>query len=413
MTKVPIIATNAKQNELIPLIPLLTAYLFLYLRKRNHTDKIMKSIVIKNYKNFEYLALENLANVNLIVGRNNVGKSTLLEAFSIVAANGNINWMKEILEMRGESVRFSPSTENCFEKEIERFASLYHLRDLKAFYEVPIKFETSLDQSSEILEFQMVKVTDITETDENGLSKTFRKIINKEDEIELTEANIRPAFLSTIGERKSLYIFNGNNRYGSRAIDDKLYPFEYVRTSLISNRKNPLLFDKLALTPNEKYIIKALQIIEPRIEAINFLKNEPTYLNQSNDERVPIVVMSGNTKRYRLSSMGDGMNRILTIILALLNCENGILLIDEFENGLHHSVQCQLWKIIFELSTELNVQVFATTHSEDCIKCFAEENKHNKGKFIRLENKKGKIVGVSYDDAEKLKFAIDQDIEVR
>lgn len=373
----------------------------------------MKSIVIKNYKNFEYLALENLANVNLIVGKNNVGKSTLLEAISIIAANGNINWMKEILEMRGEGVRFSSSTENSTGKEIERFASLYHLRDLEAFYKVPIKLETSLEQGSEVLEFQLVDVADIIETDENGLSKTSRKIINKEDEIELAEANIRPAFLSTIGERKSLYTFNGGNRLGSRPIDDKLYPFEYVRTSLISNSKKPLLFDKLALTPNEKYIIKALQIIEPRIEAINFLEDERTYSSPSNDERIPIIVMRGSTKRYRLSSMGDGINRVLTIILALLNCENGILLIDEFENGLHHSVQSQLWKIIFELSAELNVQVFATTHSEDSIRCFAEENKHNTGKFVRLENKKEKIVGVSYDDAEKLKFAIDQDIEVR
>ena len=374
----------------------------------------MKSIIIKNYKNFKHLALDNLSNVNLIVGKNNVGKSTLLEAISIIAANGNINWMKDILEMRGESVRFSSSTENSVEKEIERFSSLYHQRDLKAFYEAPIKLEALTGQSPVVLEFQMVEVADITETDENGLSRTSRKIINKTEEIELTETNIRPAFLSTIGERKSLYLFSNANRIGPRTtIDDKLYSFEYVRTSLVSNSKNPLLFDKLALTPNEKYIIKALQIIEPRIEAINFLKDERTYANRSDDERIPIIVMRGSTKRYRLSSMGDGINRILTIILALLNCENGILLIDEFENGLHHSVQCQLWKIIFELSAELNVQVFATTHSEDSIRCFAEENIHQTGKFIRLESKQDSIVGVAYDDAEKLRFAIEQDIEVR
>jgi AAA15 family ATPase/GTPase len=68
--------------------------------------------------------------------------------------------------------------------------------------------------------------------------------------------------------------------------------------------------------------------------------------------------------------MGDGMNRILTIILALVNSDNGCLLIDEFENGLHYTVQENLWRIIFHLSKELNIQVFATTHSEDCIKGF-------------------------------------------
>ena len=67
----------------------------------------MQSLVINNYKNFENLTLGNLANVNLIVGKNNVGKSTLLEAISIVSANGDVNWIKELLEIRGEIVRFS------------------------------------------------------------------------------------------------------------------------------------------------------------------------------------------------------------------------------------------------------------------------------------------------------------------
>ena len=65
--------------------------------------------------------------------------------------------------------------------------------------------------------------------------------------------------------------------------------------------------------------------------------------------------------------MGDGINRILTIILAMVNCENGYLLIDEFENGLHYSVQEKLWEIIFYLAKRLNIQVFATTHSNDTI----------------------------------------------
>ena len=71
-----------------------------------------------------------------------------------------------------------------------------------------------------------------------------------------------------------------------------------------------------------------------------------------------------------LRSMGDGINRILTIILAMVNCENGYLLIDEFENGLHYSVQEKLWEIIFYLAERLNIQVFATTHSNDAIEVF-------------------------------------------
>lgn len=78
----------------------------------------MKSIVIKNYKNIKDLSIDSLAPVNLIVGRNNVGKSTLLEAISIYAAGGNIEWLKELLEFRGESVEIkSPFDDTDIELE--------------------------------------------------------------------------------------------------------------------------------------------------------------------------------------------------------------------------------------------------------------------------------------------------------
>jgi len=114
--------------------------------------------------------------------------------------------------------------------------------------------------------------------------------------------------------------------------------------------------------------------------------------------------------------MGDGINRILTIILALVNADNGYLLIDEFENGLHYSVQEKLWNIIFNLSKKLGIQVFATTHSEDCIIGFETvlNNKTNQleGKLIRLELIEGSVRQVEFN-AKELKIANDENIETR
>ena len=104
--------------------------------------------------------------------------------------------------------------------------------------------------------------------------------------------------------------------------------------------------------------------------------------------------------------MGDGINRILTIILAMVNCENGYLFVDEFENGLHHSVQEKLWEIIFYLSERLNIQVFATTHSNDTIKAFGEvansKLEYSDAQLIQLRNVKGIISAVLFntDDVE-------------
>ena len=111
--------------------------------------------------------------------------------------------------------------------------------------------------------------------------------------------------------------------------------------------------------------------------------------------------------------MGDGINRILTIILAMLNCKGGVLLLDEFETGLHYSVQGELWKVIFMLADELDIQVFATSHSTDCIKSFADSNEQGVGMLFRLEERKGMVSVVSYGDSEELKFATTNNIEMR
>ena len=115
--------------------------------------------------------------------------------------------------------------------------------------------------------------------------------------------------------------------------------------------------------------------------------------------------------------MGDGINRILTIILAMVNCENGYLLIDEFENGLHYSVQEKLWEIIFSLAEKLNIQVFATTHSSDTIRAFENIVNQNEtvplnGLLIKLENINDAIEATTFEPRE-LKVITDNLIEVR
>ena len=328
----------------------------------------MKSLEVKKYKNFEHLTLNDLANINLIVGKNNVGKSALLEAVSIFASNGDLEQIKAVLASRGEGVGFSSSVEKSAEKEMERFLSLYHQWNVPDFLNHPIEISANEKLSGRKTKFSMRLAGYIKslETDSQGFERPY-KLLEDNNEAMFENPDIHIGLLLSYDERKTFYMFNGERK---RNPAEGLNAFEYVRTNQIMGDKNPKLYDKIALTPNEKYIIKALQIIEPQIENINFLKDDK--VPGQSDERVPFVVFKNDSKRYRLSAMGDGINRILTIILAMLNCENGVLLIDEFENGLHYSVQYQLWKVINDLSTKLNVQVFATTHSMDTLRSLSE-----------------------------------------
>jgi AAA15 family ATPase/GTPase len=113
--------------------------------------------------------------------------------------------------------------------------------------------------------------------------------------------------------------------------------------------------------------------------------------------------------------MGDGMNRMLNLILALVNAQNGMLLVDEVENGIHYSIQPDLWRLVFHTAQRLNVQVFATTHSLDCVHAFqqaAAENVDEEGVLIRLQHRKGEVEAVLFDE-DKLGLATREQIEVR
>ena len=90
-------------------------------------------------------------------------------------------------------------------------------------------------------------------------------------------------------------------------------------------------------------------------------------------------------------------------------------MIDEFETGLHHSVQADTLRVIFQTAKRMNVQVFATTHSWDCIEAFQEvsaEDQNEEAMLISLQQRKAGITAVSFDERE-LKIATRGHIEVR
>ena len=259
---------------------------------------ILNSLEIRRFRAFDHLQIKHLGRVNLIVGKNNVGKSNLLEALQLYARTASAQTIiSEVMETS---------------KEIR--------------------------QPSKEITCVLVPA--------NGLNR--EKIIE--------------------------------------------------------------LWDGIALAGLEGEVLNALRFIAPGVEGLK-LVSTPTY----NGERDLVVNLASADEPLPLHSLGNGIWRILGIALALMNAKEGILLIDEFENGLYYSAQPDLWRFIFRLARSLDVQVFATTHSWDCIEAFqkgAIEDHQEEGLLIRLESKKGEI-GVTLYDERKLTIATCEHIEVR
>ena len=127
------------------------------------------------------------------------------------------------------------------------------------------------------------------------------------------------------------------------------------------------------------------------------------------------VRVRGRDEPVPLRSLGDGAVRFFGAAIVLARSRNGFLLIDEAENGIHHSVQAAFWRMVLRAAEANNVQVIATTHSFDCVRGFAqavEDTPDASGVLVRLERDGDQTRAVTYEE-DQMKVAAEHGIEVR
>jgi AAA15 family ATPase/GTPase len=169
-------------------------------------------------------------------------------------------------------------------------------------------------------------------------------------------------------------------------------------------------WDKASLADKDELLLEWLRFVEPEVRDLRYISDPESGVD------LPYLKINDDRGRIPLSSMGDGLTRLFHIGLAMANASGGILLIDEFENGLHWEVQEQLWKALFEASKHFGVQVFATTHSKDCIQAFIEAKNDRlipSESFVYRLERRGEDVHAHEFSPQGLEAAIRQGIEVR
>lgn len=377
---------------------------------------MLNSIHIRNYRNLSDIQINSLSKVNLITGKNNSGKSTLLEAVALFVTKCNFNVLIDLLEDRGEIIKQSYNAKNPIDKNLNTLSSMFYNRiiDFKDSNMVHIATTENtlfgdISSSESSISFRFIKYYDeLIKNEDNSNSR--KRIIIDNDLSELI-VDYKVGFEIKVGNNATILSLDDDrflSRYSYRGFNN-IENFQFIRTRNIDRELNGKLWDNITLTDKELLVIEALRIIEPSVERIAFIED-------SSRTRSAVIKLSNIPNVLPLKSMGDGINRILTIILALVNADNGFLLIDEFENGLHYSVQEKLWEIIFKIADKLNIQVFATTHSEDCILGFEgvlnKENLSYDGKVLRLNSINNKVEYVEFTKDE-LKIIGNRDIEIR
>ncbi|MEG4445885.1 AAA family ATPase [Microcoleus sp. AT9_B5] len=332
---------------------------------------MLKEIEIQNFRCFEQIKISGFERVNLIGGKNNAGKTALLEAIFL---------------------NFAPDA-----------SSLVILRYLRR--EPSKALEAMPDRAWDNLFYALKKdrfIVIIGKDDNNNTDRLEIKV-----EINSIKNKINFEFMRNEDQStwSSSPVAAGGLLNFRISLDEVPIIPSWLR---ISGKKLTEAYDNARLDDKDSEVLKAFQILDPTIESVeSFSIGEPTlYLRRKGEKRLP------------LSLFGDAINRVAEIILKLVNSEYKILLIDEIENGIHYTSQREFWRVLFRLAVELDTQIFATTHSLEMLQAFAdvglEQNQECSSAYFELARKlkTNQIIG-SRLDLETLSYAIEHQEGVR
>ena len=329
---------------------------------------MIEQLTIEGYRGFEKLSMEGLGRVNLLVGRNNNGKTSVLEAVRLLASASGLRAMMEVAKHRGEA-SFRDST-------IEQPQAQY-LVELGRFFHghKPVFGDTLRIAAGEEGASFLATLKD-TPGDSEEEVRRYAKIRDDDPVYLLRSADPkRPTMRQNISEARSDGVSLLNKELWDRlsyggmvTLGDAVTPLLHIPTTGLTIRTLSELWASRVLDGKEGDVAAGLRSVLGSVRDLNFLGGVGT---GGGSDRV-FVGLSEREERVPLGSLGEGMTRMLGLSLALSSLRGGIFLVDEIDTGLHHSVLPDMWKLVMAAAEQNDVQVFATTHSEDCLEGLAE-----------------------------------------
>lgn len=330
---------------------------------------MVTAIAIENFRCFKKFKVDGLKPVTLIGGKNNVGKTVLLEALWLACSP-----TKATIEQMAELRQEFPENYKDFPEHV--WDNLFLNR------------ETG----------NLISLSYVVEDLDNKVNIAFVW----DDKATLSFSGQEGTFLTLSFDGKDKWVTAGKvrGRGAKQAV-------EYI--SAIEKASGPSVarsYEKATVTAKDDLVLNALKIIDEGIVSARISILGGTRLELKRDGHYLPVSM-----------FGDAVTKVLNIVLKVVTSGAAIILIDEVENGLHHSVHAEFWRMLFGLAQKFNVQIVATSHSAEMIKAFnqvAESHAEGMSTYVELRRngRTGNIVASTYD-AELLEYRIQADKSYR
>jgi hypothetical protein len=370
-----------------------------------------------NFRCFRSILLKPLDRINLIAGKNNTGKTALLEAIHIHSHPENPKLLFDIHSRRGlRGLAEGPP------HAVETARWL--------FYEGHA--EAGLRLSSQCLQGG-TRTLEIWSLDASTALQRFPKIapfLNQfifggSSSSVLLSGSVSPGVAGanpppSVWAQAPIIMRtqeNGREAFAVWVLTQLGYAFSgkevawrgrssYLSSAPLAAENDLDAFSEVESANRQEEVLASLRILEPRLRRLSLLLL---------DGKPVIHGDIGLSRLVPIPLMGEGMRRLLSIVLAIVTAPGGRVLIDEIENGLHYSVQKKVWQVIAQAARQADVQVFATTHSWECLRwaheAFSESEVYDL-RLFRLDRRDGNISVVSYD-REGIESALLNAVEMR
>lgn len=345
------------------------------------------SIEIDRFRGIKHSRLDGLRQVNLFFGKNNCGKSSVLDAIFLISGMSNpklpinINLMRDyrrlesidmLLDFYAMDASNPISITACNEEKRNLQISLFESTDSKVDLLNPDNNIATTDSDNQyglVLRYDM-----------NGQIHKSSIMIDK-----VVENELRQTISIDKGYKENMPCLYLSPKFDFRAYLEGL-------TNVVKNK-------------DEAFILQALRLIEPKIKDFVLSRQE-------------VLVDIGLGQRIPVNMMGDGVRKILSVLTAIYECKDGVVLIDEISNGFHYSVMKDLWRVVIPAAQKNNVQIFATTHDIDSIKglrdaTIANEDDKDVVACFKLQRTAESELKAYHYSLESVDYSLNQEIEIR
>jgi AAA domain, putative AbiEii toxin, Type IV TA system len=357
-----------------------------------------RELTVSDFRGMRSLRVERLGRINIVTGRNNTGKTTLLEALFLHAGGFNPQLSLTLVALRGRemfSVQNSPAAEAPWD-------SLFRNYDTALRPTIEAMLDGARDR------IQLRSVHDPSDlrgipvyVDEKGppASSPFPDAFQA---LELTHSRGKEA-----GVTKHYLVLDSR---GLRMIPQPSPPTvgAFFLSPSVRDLKGEIeQYGTLVVRKAEEPVLEMMRLLEPGLKSLSI----------SLESGSPIVYadVDGSSRLLPLHLMGQGISRLFVLATYLVKASGGVLLIDEIENGIHHSAFESLWSAIFAGARRLNVQIFATTHSFELMAAATRALPKTAGDDLRVVRLESGSQGLSARtlDSEAVSAAVSAGFEVR